>query len=213
MEARVQVKSELFYRKVYQPLLLDIPTNKGLEKNNLAVVMRLFLSCKIPEEITSYLREVTKLLPPNASLTVPKQFDLTIRFFGEVEEELFQELEKRLSTLRVFSFRASLETIHVFSEKTIRTVWAGISPKENFCALHEAVEKALLPLIPHDPRFLPHITLARVKALPNKKEFLQNLSRITIEPRSFMVDQLVLVRSTTTHEGAIHTPLFTIPLI
>ena len=173
--------------------------------------MRLFLSCKIPDKISSYLREVTKQLP-KASLTIPRQFDLTMKFFGEVSESLTAELDQHLSLLNFPPFEATLEKINVFSEKKTHTVWVGLSPKEAFFSLHRAVEKALFPLAPHDDRFVPHITLARVKSVPNKKEFLQSLSEISIDPQIFRVEELVLFQSKIQQEGAIHSSLFTYQL-
>ena len=80
--------------------------------------MRLFISCFIPEKISTYLRELSLLLP-EGSLTIPqKQFDLTMRFIGEVPESHVAEIENLLKTVQAPSFEASLEKIGFFSKKT-----------------------------------------------------------------------------------------------
>jgi 2'-5' RNA ligase len=182
--------------------------------------VRLFLSCNIPDKINSYLLSLaeeihslkSKELDTFAKLTIPKHFDLTMKFFGEVPEALFEDLKKCVESIHFPCFKASLQKIQVFNPERIRIIWVGVAPNEPFFALHKAVEEALLSLYPLDPRFSPHITLARVKSVHNRKLFLEKLQKIEVEPLSFDVDQLILFQSKTETNGAVHTPLFTVPL-
>lgn len=174
--------------------------------------MRLFLSCNIPLKITTYLQSLAEQVSSlnTATVTIPKQFDLTMKFFGDVSETAIPELCHRLESIHISPFEVALEKIHVFDEERIRIVWVGVAPKEPLFSLHAAIEKALLPLFPQDDRFSPHITLARVKTVHNKKIFLEKLQSIEVEPLVFSIDQVILFQSTTTQNGAIHTALFTV---
>lgn len=171
--------------------------------------MRAFLACPLPEEVISYLKTLIPLLP-EASLIIPKQHDLTLKFLGNVPEEILPEVQKRLSTLHFEPFKASLSGLGVFSERRIRTVWVGIEPQKIFQDLHTQVDELLTPLFATDDRFLPHITLARVKALKDRKAFLKKLLGIPVEAISFSVDRLLFIKSELTSTGANHTPLFEI---
>jgi 2'-5' RNA ligase len=174
--------------------------------------MRAFLCCNIPQELSNYLSQLTTYLG-EAKLTIPKQFDLTIKFLGEIPDDLLPQLQERLTQIRFSPFMAHIGPIGVFSERIVRTVWVGVEPKEPLFELHKAVDQCLLPLFPPDDRFSPHITLARVRGLKDKKRFLQSLSNINVDPISFRIDRLMFVQSKLTSEGAIHSHLFEIPAV
>jgi RNA 2',3'-cyclic 3'-phosphodiesterase len=183
-------------------------------------MMRVFLSCHLSDRIASYIASLAEKVRslqfekeiPLATLTIPNQFDLTIKFFGEVNEEVESDICQRLESVHVPSFEVTLAPIQVFDPERIRIVWVGLSPKDSFCTLHTAVETALLPLFPPDNRFCPHITLARVKSVRNRKEFLEKLQSIEVDPLSFSIDKMTLFQSVTTQDGAQHTPLSTFRL-
>jgi 2'-5' RNA ligase len=172
--------------------------------------MRTFLSCPIPEEIILYIKSLIPLLP-DAKYIVPKQHDLTMKFFGNVPNTTVPELVERLSLIQFTPFEARLSTLGVFSETLIRVVWVGLQPTKAFQELHEQIETALFPIFPSDERFLPHITLARVKALRDRKSFIDQLSSVPVKPMPFLIDHLTLIKSELTSTGAVHTPIFETP--
>jgi 2'-5' RNA ligase len=172
--------------------------------------VRAFLCCHIPQELSDYLGQLTTHLG-EAKLTIPKQFDLTIKFLGEISDDLLPKVRERLSQIRFAPFMAHIGPIGVFTERVVRTVWVKVEPSEPLFALHTLVDECLLPLFSPDDRFSPHITLARVRELKDRKAFLQSLSSIHVEPIPFRIDRLMFVQSTLTASGAIHTHLFEIP--
>jgi len=169
--------------------------------------VRLFISCNIPKELDEYLR-ILALQLPETKQTIPKQFDLTVKFLGNVDNNRLDEIRQRLSTIEFHPFETSLETIHVFSERFIKIVWVGLTESEKFGHLHTQVEEALFPLFERDTRFQPHITIARIKSLKDKTGFLEALSQIRVKPVQFTVDKLILVESELSAAGATHTPLY-----
>ena len=168
--------------------------------------VRLFISCNIPEELSDYLRDLALQLPETKQ-TIPQQFDLTIKFLGNVEENKLDEICQRLSTVTFHPFETSLEIVHVFSERFIKIVWVGLKEGEKFAHLHKKVEEALFPLFERDSRFQPHITIARIKSLKNKEAFLEALPKIQVKPIQFEIEKLILVESNLSAAGATHTPL------
>jgi 2'-5' RNA ligase len=145
---------------------------------------------------------------PEAKLIVPRQYDLTIKFLGKIPEEALPELQNRLSVIHFAPFKATITNLGVFSERMIRVVWVGLQPAEAFYNLHDLIDTALLPLFPPDERFVPHITLARVKSVKDRKAFLERLSHISVESLSFPIDRVILIKSELTSAGACHTPIF-----
>jgi 2'-5' RNA ligase len=172
--------------------------------------MRLFLSCAIPKEIVDYIHALAKQLPAGAKYTVPHNIDLTIKFIGDVPDQKLDEIKQRISELKFKSFRAMLNGIGVFTENFIRVVWAGLTPSEQFEELHVLADNELKGIVPAEKRFQAHLTIARVKFVEDKEAFLKAIKTITIEPRTFTVDKLVLFSSKLSPKGAVHEPVIEI---
>jgi 2'-5' RNA ligase len=100
-----------------------------------------------------------------------------------------------------------LDGIGVFSEDFLRVVWVGLKPGEKFEELHVQADELLSPLLPKEKRFKPHLTLARIKLVGNKKQFLEALAKIRVEQKTFVVKKLVLFRSKLSPKGAVHEPV------
>jgi len=169
--------------------------------------MRAFLSCPLPDKLIAYLKTLLPLLP-NAKYIIPKQNDLTMKFLGSVSDSDIPKLVESLSSIRFSPFEAKLSKIGVFSEQTIRVVWVGVEPVKSFSDLHKLIDESLLPIFQADNRFLPHITLARVKGFDDRKAFLNRLLSIPVTPMPFVIDRLILMKSELTSTGAVHTPLY-----
>ena len=58
-----------------------------------------------------------------------------------------------------------------------------------------------------DTRFHPHVTLARVKFVKDKQDFIKSLKEIKIEKKSFEITEFKLIKSTLTGEGPIYEDL------
>ncbi len=171
--------------------------------------MRLFVSCEVSEEISNYIHELSKRLP-DAKLVVPKNIDLTIKFLGDVQDNKLEEIKQKLSEIKFKSFKAMLNGVGVFTEDFIRVVWVGLSPSEQFEELHVLTDAALKGLFPEEKRFQAHVTIARIKYVSDKNKFLEEIKKIKVEPLTFEVNKLVLVRSQLSPNGATHESLMEI---
>lgn len=173
--------------------------------------MRLFVSTNIPEEISDYIKELATKLP-EAKLIIPRNIDLTIKFIGAVQDYKLEEIKKRLSEIKFKPFEATLDGIGVFpNENFIRVVWAGLAPENKFNELHKKTEAALKSIVPAEKRFKPHLTLARIKRVSDKQKFVEELKKIRVEPKKFLVDKLVLFQSRLGPRGATHEKIMEIP--
>lgn len=168
--------------------------------------MRLFIAVSLPEEIKQNLFELQQKLP-EAKLNLVREFHLTLKFLGEVKESEVSKLKEALAKVKLEKFRAGLSKIGVFDESFIKVVWVGVEPEEKITKLQQEVEKALSGMFPKDNRFTSHVTLARVKYVKNKKEFIEKLAKIKIEKLSFAVQSFQLVKSNLTEEGVVYEVL------
>jgi 2'-5' RNA ligase len=169
--------------------------------------MRLFIAFDISEEAISILKDIQKRL--NIKATFVKEFHLTLKFLGEVEESKVESIIQELSKIKFDSFDAGLSNVGVFPDrKYIKVVWIGLEPHDNICALQKQVDQATRNFgIAMDKDFVPHLTLARIKFIENKKEFLDAVDNIKVEKSGFKVSSFKLVKSTLTPQGPIYEVL------
>lgn len=173
--------------------------------------MRCFISIEL-EGLEDYLKELQgKIKEKDVKLTLTKSFHLTLNFLGEIDEKRVEEIKKKLSEIEFVKFEARLAEIGVFpSENYIRVVWVGLEPEKRFVELANIVNEIMD--FRKDKRFLPHVTLARVRSLPNKESYLKKLEKIEIEERKLRINKLSLMKSTLTAEGPIYEELLGIRL-
>ncbi|MFH1064266.1 MAG: RNA 2',3'-cyclic phosphodiesterase [Candidatus Woesearchaeota archaeon] len=171
--------------------------------------MRLFIAFDVPEEVSESLFAVQKALDFDGKSTKPKEFHLTLKFFGEVDEEKLSILIDGLSGITFKSFEAQLSEVGVFPDKNDpKVVWAGLRPHDAICVLQQQVDTAMQKLgFEPDKRFHPHLTLARIKFIKDKAEFSEMLDSLKLEPLKFTVGSLKLFKSTLTPEGPVYDVL------
>ena len=166
--------------------------------------MRLFIAFGISREAKDELVKARKKLA-YSRLNYARELHLTLKFLGEVKEEKIADIKEKLGKIKFSSFEAYIQNIGFFPpEGDIRVVWAGIEPKEKIIELQKKVEDSLKGLFTEDNRFLPHITLARVKTIENKKFFKDSLANIKLDKVKFRVDGFRLMKSTLLPSGPVY---------
>ncbi|MBI4738617.1 RNA 2',3'-cyclic phosphodiesterase [Candidatus Woesearchaeota archaeon] len=170
-------------------------------------MVRLFVAIELPDDICRVLREFQKKLP--GGVTKTSSFHLTLQFIGEVDDTKVPLIIESLRKVLFSSFTLSLDKVGVFpSNSNPRVVWIGVVPGANAVALAKQVGSCLaqLELVP-DHEFHPHLTLARVKFLENKNEFLAAIDAWKVPPVAFVVNAFYLVKSTLSKEGSVYETL------
>lgn len=171
--------------------------------------MRLFIAINTPKEIQNYFSDVQKKLT-GAKLTFTKNFHLTLKFLGEITPAQADEIKKRLGKIQFKPFTATLAGTGIFpSEQMMRVVWIGMEPHDIICSLQKQIDAALHGLFPKEKSFQPHITLARVKTVDNKKQFAELVKKLKVEQLSFEVKEFKLIESQLTSEGSLYTDIAT----
>ncbi|MBI1970809.1 RNA 2',3'-cyclic phosphodiesterase [Candidatus Woesearchaeota archaeon] len=170
-------------------------------------MIRLFIALPLSEEVEQYLLTITKKLPEDGFAKVNSSH-LTISFLGWVNEKNVPEIIKRLDSITFSAFTLQLHHLGFFpDDKHPRVVWIGVSPHEQVLSLKKNVEEALYGLFPKDDRFHPHLTLARIKFLKEKKT-IENMKKMVIEHKEFCADKLILYQSILTQTGAEYEELW-----
>ena len=142
------------------------------------------------------------------------QLHLTLRFIGEIERPLAEDVAIALSNVHFPAIDIALHGVGQFDKRgRPNALWAGVRPHEALAALHKKVDQALVRcgLAPEGRAYLPHITLARMNASAGATDrFLE--SHAGLAGPIFTLDHFVLFESTLGREGALYEAVERYPL-
>ncbi|MGW9231599.1 RNA 2',3'-cyclic phosphodiesterase [Pseudorhizobium sp. NPDC055634] len=125
---------------------------------------RLFTALEVPRNIAMSLSLLRGGLPGARWIDV-ENYHITLRFIGDVDGRTADEIVDRLDRIDRPEFQISLNGIGSFGSKKPHSIWAGVSPSLEMSALQSEIERICQRIgLPPDPRkFMPHVTLARLK--------------------------------------------------
>ena len=169
-------------------------------------MLRLFVGIPFPPELKMRLSQLCAGVP-GARWIDPGNFHLTLRFIGEVGEDLAADIDAALSRLRARPFVLQLAGTGVFDNGRLpRSLWVGVERNPALAALHGKIEQALIRtgLPPEPRRFSPHVTLARLKhPAPDRiAAYLAASAQFRAAPLE--VDRFSLIASLQTKAGSVY---------
>jgi 2'-5' RNA ligase len=174
---------------------------------------RLFVALRPPPEIRQQLLGVMDGVE-NARWQDDEQLHLTLRFIGNVERPVAEDIATALGAVHAPAVTLRLHGVGCFDRRGRTTaIWAGVHPHDAVSALHRKVDQALARVgLPREGRaFHPHITLARTSAGTGPADaFLARHAGLTSEP--FALTHLLLFESTLGREGARYEAVARYPL-
>lgn len=170
-------------------------------------MIRTFIAIPVPQKITPFLHAMGGSLP-GAKAVPPEQIHITIRFIGEIEWLLFQDIMESLHQVKQEKFQIAIKGVGHFPPRgKPRVLWAGLNEKNNISQLKNRIDRQLKSCgIPPDSRkFSPHVTFARLKStsLQRVTEFLSGNAFLEFD--EFTVSEFHLYSSKLNNKGAIHT--------
>lgn len=167
---------------------------------------RLFVAIRPPRPVREQLLGVMGGVR-GARWQSDDQLHLTLRFIGEVDRHLADDLHAALGAIHHPRFEIALSVIGSFERRgQAETLWAGVSPHEPLKTLHNKVDQAAAraAIAPDQRAYLPHITLARLNRSAGPiAGLLEQSGGLTSAP--FMVDSFCLYESQLTPEGAVYS--------
>ncbi|MDR7230697.1 2'-5' RNA ligase [Caulobacter sp. BE264] len=167
-------------------------------------MIRLFTAIAIPPEIGEGLLARQHGIE-GARWRPLEAFHITLRFVGDVAEDVAADLDEALAEIAAAPFDLTLAGAGHFGEGAdIHAVWAGVDESAPLRQLQKGHERAARTagLKPESRLYTPHVTLAYLKrpSVPEVGAWLQanNLLRAP----AFRVDRFGLYSSWRTHEGS-----------
>jgi 2'-5' RNA ligase len=170
---------------------------------NARLMHRLFVAIRPPEDIRDLLIDA---MDDSADFRWQEdaQLHLTLRFVGEVDRPLAEDLASALARVRAPPFELRINGVGRFDQRNSGALCAGVEPKAPVAALAAKVERACQSagLEPERRAFHPHITLARWKGRRTREvhAFLEHTRGLASEP--FAVDRFILFESRLSRHGA-----------
>lgn len=126
---------------------------------------RLFTALEIPRNAAMSLSLLRGGLPGARWMDV-ENYHITLRFIGDVDGRTADEIVDRLDRVDRPEFSLTLNGIGSFGSKKPHSIWAGVTSTPELYGLQGEIERICQRIgLPPDPRkFVPHVTLARLKA-------------------------------------------------
>jgi len=158
---------------------------------------RLFTGLEIPADV-GFLLSLKRGGLMGARWIDPENYHITLRFIGDVDGQTADEVANSLDRLsNSLRFPIRLTHLGTFGGDKPRALFAGVEPSEALSRLQAAHERILqrAGLPPDGRKFVPHVTLARLRgaSAEDVARFIAEAGRF--EPLNFLASRFVLFSS------------------
>ena len=164
---------------------------------------RLFVAIRPPESIRDLLIDAMDD-SPDLRWVGDEQLHLTLRFVGEVERPLANDIAAELERIRYPAFELRVSGVGRFDRRSGGAIWAGVEPRKPVAELAAKIDRACIEagLEPEHRAFHPHITLARYnrRGAGSAGDFERQQSALSSS--AFAVDSFILFESRLSRNGA-----------
>ena len=166
----------------------------------------LFVALRPPPAIRAQLAAAQDGVP-HARWQDEGQLHVTVRYIGEVERPVAEDVALALGRLRTPAPVIALAGVGTFDKQgRVDTLWAGVAPHDALAALHKKVDRALvrIGLEPERRAYLPHITVARLPRSAGRDPAIDHwrARHAALSSDPFASDALILYESRLGQDGA-----------
>lgn len=173
---------------------------------------RLFISLDIPdEEIERIIDKRNELYgePNNEKWEKREKLHITLKFLGDVGENVLELLQRRLSQIEHVSIKAKFDKFSFFKKNgKLRILYASLKDYESITLLQNKIEDEceLVGFERETRRFHPHITLLRFKGGEDLNKLIK-FNNQSIGDSEFYINSFSLVKSELLPTGSEYTKL------
>ncbi|MEE9572880.1 MAG: RNA 2',3'-cyclic phosphodiesterase [Candidatus Neomarinimicrobiota bacterium] len=181
-------------------------------------LLRTFISVTLPKKIVSVsnmLKTTVNSKKDNVKWVNPGNIHLTLKFLGDTPFDTVDEINKTLKDLVTSHSALELvinETGCFPKIERPRVLWLGVDGEitqlQDFVSdLNVKLEKLGFPL--DENKYIPHITLARIKYPPKNTPDITNFIYTSYEPLKFNINRIRFMSSELFPNGPIYSILGT----
>jgi 2'-5' RNA ligase len=157
---------------------------------------RLFTGLEMPADVAQALSLMRGGLP-GARWIDPENYHLTLRFIGDVDDAFAHDIASLLDKVNRRAFDLRFEGLAPFGGRKPRAVVAAVAPVPPLIELQAELERLMqrLGLEPEGRKFMPHVTLARLRDSSSLQvaDYLSARGPVRVSP--FPVSRFVLFSS------------------
>lgn len=171
------------------------------KKNEFA---RLFISLNFDTDFFNGLQEELMPIHSYAKISPAKDFHLTLKFFGNVKRTEIPEICRKLSSMSFSPFSLEVFGIDMFERREPYVIFAKFKDSIELYSLKSKVDSIF-----GQDRFIPHVTLMRLKNITQKDSCRDIIKNVNVKNHKIKVAKLYLMESTLTNIGPIYTVIET----
>jgi len=174
---------------------------------------RLFVAIRPPVSVCNLLVDAMDD-GPDLRWVGDEQLHLTLRFIGEVERPVANDIVDTLSAIRFPAFELRIAGVGHFERGSGGAVWVPVEPKKPVADLASKVDRAcvLAGIEPEHRAFHPHITLARWKGRDSAAARFFETRNSDLSYSPFMVNEFTVFESHLSRHGPHHQAIATYQL-
>jgi 2'-5' RNA ligase len=175
---------------------------------------RLFTGVEIPAEVGRALASLRGGLP-GARWIDPENYHLTLRFIGDVDDMIAREIASMLGRIKRGGFDLYMQGLSSFGGRKPRAVVATVSPAKALLEVQAEQERLMqrIGLEPEGRKFMPHVTLARLRASSSHQVAEYLAARGLFRTSLFHVSRFVLFSSRASVGGGPYVVEASYPLL
>ncbi len=177
-------------------------------------MIRLFVAIPLPDPVRTQLALLQSGLR-GARWVKPENIHLTLRFIGEVPNDVANDIDSALAEVSAPAFTLQLDGIGNFGRgKRPHALWVGVVPSKPLAHLQAKIESALVRagLAAETRKFSPHVTIARLRDVRNARVEEWAATHGAFRSAPFPADRFVLFASFLKSEGAVYIEEASYPL-
>lgn len=174
---------------------------------------RLFIAIRPPSGIRDRMLDLMDGID-GARWQDDDQLHLTIRYLGDLERPIAEDIAESLSRLEFEPFTLTLRDTGMFERKgRPQTLWVGVQSSGALRTFQRKIERRCVSVgVPPETRkFHPHVTIARLNSSSGPVgPFLAQTAGI--ELGDWRVESYILYESNLRPEGSIYDPIVRYPI-
>src|SRR5689334_412375 len=154
---------------------------------------RLFTGLEIPKALGESLSLLRGGLP-GARWIDPENYHVTLRFIGDVDDDIAQEIAWLLGKVKRKDFELRLDGLQSFGGRKPRAIVASVAPSQSVMELQAEHERLMrrIGLDPEGRKYTPHVTLARLRDTSSSEVAEYLTARAGFRSAPFLVSRFVL---------------------
>ena len=174
---------------------------------------RLFIGIKIADQeklidLSTTLRK--QLSDCIANWVDPKNFHLTLKFLGDVENYYINSIKTLLNdiSLNHQSFNLQYNKLGYFGHRSQpKVIWFDFKPNNELTKLQQAIENSLIDLgfEPNEKKYSPHLTFARIKKISKAANLDEIIKLNSVYSEMIKIDSFQLIESILYPTGPVYT--------